>query len=694
MINFGLQAWPLILLLGLSGFLTWVSYRHTEPKLQGTYRWLLPGLRGTALALLLALLFEPSLHKIVHQQTPPLQAVLVDESLSMAKHQRPLELPSIEGETKYWGFGSTVRPIENLAFAQDSAPRTNIASALEEVHQSLRNKNLRSILLISDGQYNTGLNPLYVAEKYGLPIHTLLVGDTLQQQDLRITQTATNEVAYVDQEIPVNVTLLLQGYSNETVTIRLYAEDSLITSEVSQISTGENTASLSFIPEKEGLFQYTLTATGLENEASLENNRATFTVRVLKNQQRICIIAGAPHPDVTAIHHILTRNPARQVDRFVQMGPNRFYQGNLPNSLEDYDVIILIGFPGQEVDDSSLNIVTLAAESGVPLLFMLTVKTDLVQMRNAFSQILPALPVSGSVLYDEAMIELTQAGLRDPMLSFSEPSWQRLPPLMVSTGRWEVSADSRVLGNINLRGIALDEPLFVVRNRAGHRTAAILGSGTWRWLNLADDPVDLPRIWPQVIENLMQWLTTPDDDRTVRVEPEATVFDGSESIDFSGQVYDESLNPVTDAVVTLDLIAPDSATYPYSMTNLGSGRFSLRINSLPEGTYSYTAQATRMDQSLGSDRGVFTVGAVNLEYRDTRSNQTLLRQISYRSGGQFFTNSSLSRLPQILAKDRLFAPASNVQSVVFDLRHTPWLLGVIILLLGLEWILRKRCGLS
>ena len=99
-----------------------------------------------------------------------------------------------------------------------------------------------------------------------------------------------------------------------------------------------------------------------------------------------------------------------------------------------------------------------------------------------------------------------------------------------------MSSDSRILGQVNLRGITLEEPLLVVRNRAGHRTAAILGAGTWRWLNLAGAAVDMPHIWPQVVENLMQWLTTPEDDRTVRVEPVLTAFDGSEPIDFPASV--------------------------------------------------------------------------------------------------------------------------------------------------------------
>ena len=97
---------------------------------------------------------------------------------------------------------------------------------------------------------------------------------------------------------------------------------------------------------------------------------------------------------------------------------------------------------------------------------------------------------------------------------------------------------------------------------------------------------------------------------------------------------------------------------------------------------------------MGTDRGVFTVGSVNLEYRSTRSNEALLRQIAYRSGGDLFTEGTLNTLPDRLNSDSLFTPITQSQELEFNLRRIPWILGFIILLLGLEWVLRKRSGLA
>ena len=141
-------------------------------------------------------------------------------------HSRP-----IDGDVRFFGFGGDLHPLVNLESATNNAPRTNISAALRSIQTLLRNENLGSVLLVSDGLHNTGISPLYVAADYNTPIHTLVIGDTTQQQDLMIARTTTNEFAYVGQTVPVDVSLLLRGYQDETATTNLYIQDSLLYAE-------------------------------------------------------------------------------------------------------------------------------------------------------------------------------------------------------------------------------------------------------------------------------------------------------------------------------------------------------------------------------------------------------------------------------------------------------------------------------
>ncbi|MDE2833741.1 MAG: carboxypeptidase-like regulatory domain-containing protein [Bacteroidota bacterium] len=179
----------------------------------------------------------------------------------------------------------------------------------------------------------------------------------------------------------------------------------------------------------------------------------------------------------------------------------------------------------------------------------------------------------------------------------------------------------------------------------------------------------------------------------MRVTPASSTFDGSESILFTGQVYDESLRPVSDADVTLDLIAEDGRSFPYIMQSGPEGHYRLRLESLPEGLYEYRAQAVRLGEILGSDRGSFTVAPLGLEYRDLSADTGLLRQIALRSGGHYFTPETLGTLPAVLAQDSTFMPQISTETVERELWQWPAIAILILILLSIEWVLRKRSGL-
>ncbi len=693
MIAFGLSPLPLLLLAALAGALAWFVYRNSVPKLAGTHRWILPGLRFLVLFMLLAFLFEPVWRNAVNRIAPPVLAILVDESQSMTQHADLSALPDIDGEIQMFGFGGDVRELDDFSAARDSAPRTNIGSALQSVQETLQDIPLRGVLLFSDGRYNTGPNPLYVAADYGLPIHTVVVGDTAQPKDLRITRISTNEIAYAGQAVPVEATLLLQGYDQAEVIVSLYETDSLISTAPLMLTPGEATAALAFTPTEEGLHQYVITVTTLQDEASSQNNRATFTTRVLQQTQRVLLLAAAPHPDVGILRTLIGQNGTREVHSFVQKNRNSFYEGALPASLDEYALIVLAGYPGRGTDSAPADRVWHAVSAGTPLLFVLGEQTDLGFLQSAWTDILPAVPLRGLMQFDEAMFVPTPAGLQHPILDLPEADWTTLPPLTFGTGQWDLSPDAQVLAQASVRGVDLETPMLIVRSRSGHRSAALLGTGTWRWLNLPEDPLVSPRLWPQILNNLVQWLTAPDDDRRVRVSPVTSTFDGAEPVVFSGQVYDESLRPVSDASVTLDITAPDGTQFPFTLQSVGSGRYTLSLDVLPEGAYTYAAQATRLDTPLGTDNGMFTVGALNLEFRETRANASLLRQIAFRSGGSFLTPGDLENLPDLLAADPSFTPEVSTLSVDLDLWQWPFALVLLLVLLSSEWVLRKRSGL-
>src|SRR5690606_40966726 len=132
--------------------------------------------------------------------------------------------------------------------------------------------------------------------------------------------------------------------------------------------------------------------------------------------------------------------------------------------------------------------------------------------------------------------------------------------------------DARVLATVRRGGVALDAPLVAVRASGGLRTAALLGAGSWRWANLPADLDDLGAFYPGLVDNLLRWVTAREDRRPVRVRPTRSLFGEREAVTFSGQVYDERLEPVDDADVRVTVTAPDETQTPLTMRPLGNGQ--------------------------------------------------------------------------------------------------------------------------
>ena len=719
-LSFGLSPWLLAVCLSLAAGLTYVSYRRTTPPVSRSWRWLLGGLRFTALALLFFLLLEPVMRQLSASEQPPVLAVLFDNSESLQVTAggrtdtartapqdavraalRQIDASTLDGDRRFFAFDRSLRGLD-AADVPDSlrfdGARTDIAAALEQIRTELQDINLGGVVLISDGQYNTGQNPLYVAERFTTPIHTLVVGDTTRRRDVQIRRVTTNDIAYVDTELPLQVGLRAESAGGEPVTVALFRDGERIDTERVQLPTGtaEVPVDLSYTPETAGLHRLTARVTELDGEVTYRNNERATTVRVLESKRTVLLLGAAPSPTFGAVRRLLEEDANTEVAPFVPQRGGGFYQGELPATLQDFDVLVLAGFPSDAVPPSAIERVAQAAEAEMPLLFILDQQTDLQALQQYLSGVLPAQIERVRSSYVEAGLVPSEASTRHPIFEISEMDpdlWRQLPPLQYNESRWVASPDATVLATTRVRGVELNDPMLVIRDRTGHRTAALLGAGAWRWANLPEDLQAVAPAWPGLLNNTIEWVTTREDDRPVRVEPVREAFAGNESVSFTGQVYDESMNPVDDASVEVNVRAPDGTRYPYSMNAVGNGRYVLDVGSLPEGGYEYTAEATRDGAALGTDQGQFAVGALTLEFRNTRANAALMRQIAQRSGGAFFTVEQAAELPVQLARSDSFTPRSITNEREVKLWHASGFLIAIIALLAAEWILRKRRGM-
>ncbi len=693
-----------------AGVLAAWSYARSTPRVHGWRRGVLTALRFGALFLVLFLLFEPVWTRLTRSSEPPLVAVLVDasQSLTLAAGGRSpaaqvraavaglpddaaLRFYTFDGEAHPRG---THLPPDSLVFAGD---RTDLSGALARVEADFAGRNLRAVVLVSDGRVTAGRNPAYLAERFPVPVFTAVAGDSVSSRDVRMARVATNEIAYAGSPLPVQAGVRATGFEGQTASVTLTDGGRIVgRTTVALPSDGaEAVVDLTVTPATPGLRRYTVSVGPMGGEATTRNNSRSATVRVVSDRRRVLVVAAAPSPDLAALRASLDADRSLDVTVRTQRAPGQFYEGALP-ALGPFDLLILAGYPGRAASDADASRLAAAARGGLPVAFLLTQSTDLARLAGAFGDVLPAVPQTARPGFVEGQLAPTSAGEAHPVLDDLGATPARLgalPPLAISPSRWALQPGAQVLATVRRGSADTGAPLLVVRQSGAVRSAALLGAGSWRWKTLPDDLGDLRPVYGALWDRLIRWTTATRDRRPVRVRPDRQLFGERERVTFTGQVYGENLAPVSDATIRLTVRGPGGARAPVAMRNLGNGRYAADVGVQPSGTYTFAAEATRGGASLGSDRGTFGVGRLAVEFREPGADPSLMRQIALRSGGQTVGLDTLGAFVRSLRDRGDLTARPLVREDATPLLTLPWLLGLAVFLLAAEWVLRKRSGM-
>lgn len=693
-------------------FSVWV-YRRTVPEITRGRRTALIALRAGALAVLLFLLFEPVLNLQRSEELAPRVAVLLDNSKSMtvedagvARTTRMKEFVSrpafqnIEGsgEKSAWLFGGKAFPMQEVT--ADSLTftgvETDIGRALQQVADAGSPQNLRAVVLVTDGVFTTGRNPLYAAQALGVPVHVVAVGDSTEKKDVLVGRVLANSIAYLESTLPVDVTVRSAGFEGGRTRVTLLDGGRVIGSEVLDLRAGasEYPFTFSYEPKEEGVRKLTLRVDPLAGELTTKNNSRSVFVKVLKSRMKVVIVAAAPSPDVSLLQRELAKDRNITAVLHAQRGSGAWYDG-APSSKDflDADVVVLAGFPGTRNDLPVLRQLAEAVEKkSVPLMILPSRTTDFATLKAGMDQMLPFELVQWRPNETEVFFERNEAARLNPIIAtgIAAESWSKLPPLFKTESSFRSRAGAHILGTMKLNGISFNEPLLLTRRLGARKVLAWTAYGLWRW-ELAYD-VQSGEVPGRLLSNAVRWLTTREEDKQVRITPSKEFFDSGEDVEILAQVYNASYEPVDNAAVQVT-VTRGGETREMVLSPLGAGRYSGLLDVTEEGDYSLSGKAELDGQTLGTDKGRFTVGELNIEFQDTRMNNVLLRQIAAATGGQYFPIDDADALPAAVTGASSFTSTDRIIKSDIQLWNLVWLLALAVLLFAIEWYLRKQAGM-
>lgn len=695
-ISFQYPAWFLAfcLLLGLAYAV--LMYRKTKdfqdaPK----YMTALMGfLRFLTVSIIAILLLAPVLKWFSNDIEKPILTLALDQSQSMRVSMTKQDSTDIFNginniykrfEDQYdihtVGFGSEIDDSIHNKFDDKN---TDISEALEYVDKSYGDQNLGAMVLISDGIYNEGTNPVYAAQKFKSPVYTIAVGDTIPKKDQYIKSVYYNELVYLGDKFPLEVDLSAYNLTGNTSTLKITelgegAKE--LANTTFSINNTDEFATKKFLlnADKPGLRKIRIQLSGISGEYTLQNNVQDIYINVLDGRQKILILEKSPHPDIAALKYILENNKNYQVTDVISSS----FNGNI----HDYDLVIFHQLPSADDDSKTVNLIQQVKTSSIPSLFIIGNLTDLNQL-NQTQDILKILPTGQQQNTAQAIFEPNFN-----LFEIPEEMRQRivsLEPVYAPFGSYQPGGSSQILLYQKIGSVDTKYPLLMFGNEGNKRIGIFAAEGIWK-LKLNEyqryksfDAVNM------LFGKTVQYLAVKQDKRKFRVRPDKVVFSENEPVSFMGELYNDSYELVNDPDVSLAIRNKEGKEYRFTFSK-NEKSYKLSGGIFEPGDYTFTGKVSYAGKELTSE-GKFSVQNIQKELFNTTADFNLLNSISSETGGQLFYASQFDQLIKKIESHDLMKPVIHQQVKTDPAIHLKWIFWLLFGLLTLEWFLRRYHG--
>ncbi|TDE18392.1 VWA domain-containing protein [Dyadobacter psychrotolerans] len=678
--------WFIIFCLIAGAAYAWLLY---QPVASWSKRlnYALAGLRGFTVACICFLLLSPLIRKTETSVDKAKVVFAIDNSESVKDYGQAIskELAGATAELSAAGFEVSIQTLdkavktENADSIRFDKKKTDLSGLLQTIKSNFEGRNLTDVVLLSDGIVNEGVSPAFV--RYPFKVNTLAVGDTVPDLDLSIKNVVSNRVAYLGNEFPVRAELVANGLAGKRTTVSLKQNGRIIETQQVLIDRESFFKAYDFKTSsgQKGVQHYTVELGAVAGEATVRNNKRDVYIDIIDGRQNILLLALAPHPDIKALRSLIERNDNYDLD--VQI---LSISANPPATSKPYDLVILHQVPN--ILGLGNPLVRKYLDSKTPIWYILG-NQSAVPLVNTLNRSLTINTANGQT--DKVTARFNSSF---QMLNLDVEALkilERLPPLSVPFGDYNISSGTEPILFQKVGTLNTNKPLLVLNTALDQKTAVLAGEGIWQWrqeeyaLTGKQDVVD------NLFQKLIQILSVREDKRKFRVYPVRAEFEAGEEVVFQTEIYNDIYEQIYGQEVKLSLTDEKGAVKQYSYIHTAENpRFN--ISGLTEGVYKFQATAAlRSGQEKVS--GQFVIRDVDLEMNNTTADFGLLRELAGNTGGTFIAPSSLSQFVKNLKQNR---PADRLDSTeeMVELIHLKWLFFLLVILLGIEWGLRKYHG--
>lgn len=668
-----------IIIAAVISFAVAVFMYGYKAKQSGKQRWLFGILRFLSLFALLVLIINPKFKSETYNVVKPKLPILLDNSSSVSELEQEDNLNSTlaflrsnkdindKFDITYYTFGSGLNNNDSLSFSEKN---TNIHSALSSLNSVYKN-DIAPTVIITDGNQTLGTDYEFGAAGYKNPVYPVILGDSTRYTDLKIEQLNTNRYAFLKNKFPVEAILVYNGSSSVNSQFVITQGGSTVYRENVAFSELNNTQTLSFtLPASSvGLQRYTAQLMPLQEEKNKTNNVKRFAVEVIDQATNVLVVSKMVHPDLGALRKSITTNEQRTVT---------FKKPSEAISiLNDHQLVILY-----QPDGTFASLYGEIAKLKKNTFTITGTQTDW-DFLNGIQQ----------NFIKEASFQTEQAtgilNMNYGTFAVEDIGFEDFPPLLTSFGTLEVNIPHESLLDQAIDGISSGSSMLATMELNGVRDAIWDGEDIWKWRAQTYVETGSFRAFDDFIGKMVQYLASTQRRSRLEVTGE-TFYYNNNPIKISAQYFDSNyvFDPRASVSISVTNIETnEQRTFPLLLKN---NFYEVDLNSLNAGDYRYTVSVR--DEAV-SRSGNFSILEFNVEQQFLNADVTKLQRLATNTGGRAYFSTENEQLAETLLNDDRFQAVQKSDQKIVPLIDWKYLLGLIVLLLSLEWFIRKYNGL-
>jgi len=574
---------------------------------------------------------------------------------------------------------------------------TDIQKALEKMYDSAGRGSLGAVVLLSDGQENSGsaTEAAKLLRASGVKVTSIGFGGEKELDDVNVAFYQVPKTVNKNKEFEVMARISKNLDAPLKTELVLSSEGQEVARKSIELLPGKNEELVAFKLREytPGFKNYRIAVAPVQGEMITTNNVDYSAVKITEDEKiRILYFSGNLNPEYKFLDKLCDDSENMQMTALVRTGEKAwyYYAGKtektftvFPDTTEllDFDLIIFDLGAEYLIDQKiAKNLERFAFDKGAGLLFL-----GRKEQKSLFDDLLPVTEIQRTSSSGKKVLGISENSLLVPR---SKKDLTDLSNLLFIKSGSEYYASSKgtlkasARPDLSLKGSKAQVILSSLYYGAGR--TAYLGVETWPWkMNPKNSGADYDTFW----KRLLTWLSSSSVEQ-LKIIPAYRNFPVGSAMDLAVDLLEPNFEPSHSARVSAVLKSPSG-----KITNLKlpasldiEGRYGFDFIPEEVGEYTLSVEAKFDNDTQVRKKVSFLSSEASGENATLPLNSRLLKDISRITGGKYYLwNNTPGKLE---LSDNI--PVLQTRTFLFN----SWLTLIAILsFFCMEWFLRRRIGL-